>query len=258
MSINSNDPFQFLDNLIESCPEEAAAPSPAAPAAILPRAAQDGAPAMTSLDIAAITGKQHKEVMRDIRTILEQAEIDQRRFAQVYKAGNGQEQPCYRLPRRECDLVVSGYSVKYRLAIIDRWQELEAKVSSPAAFLNDPAAMRGLLLGYTEQLMAAQELNRELAPKAAGLDRIAATEGSMNITAAAKTLGLPPKQLFQTLAKLQWIYKRGAEWLPYQPKVNAGLMTCKVITYHGSDDGERTTTQARITAKGLARLSEII
>ncbi len=39
--------------------------------------------------------------------------------------GNGQERPCYQPPRRGCDLVVSGYSVKYRMAIIKRWHYLE-------------------------------------------------------------------------------------------------------------------------------------
>lgn len=92
---------------------------------------QSGTPAISSLEIAKITGKHHKEVMRDIRSTLEQAEIDQRGFAQVYKAGNGQDQPCFLLPKRECMLVISGYSVKYRLAIIDRLEELEAKASKP-------------------------------------------------------------------------------------------------------------------------------
>ena len=52
-------------------------------------------------------------------------EIDQSKFGAVYIAGNGEERTCFNLPRLECDLVVSGYSAKYRLAIITRWHELE-------------------------------------------------------------------------------------------------------------------------------------
>ena len=82
---------------------------------------------MSSLEIAELTGKNHRDVMRDIRAVMEQAEIDERKFARIYRDARNREKPCYLLPRFECDLVVSGYSVKYRLAIIDRWHELEAK-----------------------------------------------------------------------------------------------------------------------------------
>ena len=73
-----------------------------------------------------MTGKTHRNVLRDIKRILEEAEINLLRFEQVYLAGNGQERACYSLPRLECDLVVSGYSAKYRMAIIKRWQEQKA------------------------------------------------------------------------------------------------------------------------------------
>lgn len=82
---------------------------------------------MSSLEIAKLTGKQHKDVLETIRKTLEEAEISTADFSAVYKASNGKNEPCFNLPRRECDLVISGYSVKYRLAIIDRWQELENK-----------------------------------------------------------------------------------------------------------------------------------
>ena len=82
---------------------------------------------MSSLEIAELTGKPHNDVLKDIRRILAEVEIDQGIFSQVYRAGNGQNQPCFNLPRRECDLIIAGYSAKYRLKIIDRWQELETK-----------------------------------------------------------------------------------------------------------------------------------
>ncbi|WP_157204487.1 hypothetical protein [Methylomonas koyamae] len=56
-----------------------------------------------------------------------QADIEAAQFCAPCKLPSGQTSTVYNLPRRECDLVVSGYSVKYRLAIIDRWRELEEK-----------------------------------------------------------------------------------------------------------------------------------
>jgi Rha family phage regulatory protein len=82
---------------------------------------------MSSLEIAKLTGKSHDNVLRDIRKILAEAEIDVLKFEDSYKSAQNKDVTCFNLPRRECDLVIAGYSVKYRLAIIDRWQELEAK-----------------------------------------------------------------------------------------------------------------------------------
>lgn len=82
---------------------------------------------MTSREIAELTGKDHKNIIRDIETTLLQAEIDALKFEHIYIDSQNRSQREYRLPKRECDLVVSGYSVKYRLAIIDRWHELENK-----------------------------------------------------------------------------------------------------------------------------------
>jgi phage regulator Rha-like protein len=82
---------------------------------------------MSSREISELTGKFHYDVVRDLINILSQAEIDASKFAVIYKDSQNRNQTEYLLPKRECDLVISGYSVKYRLAIIDRWHELENK-----------------------------------------------------------------------------------------------------------------------------------
>lgn len=111
------------------------------------------------LQIAEITGKNHADVTRDIRNILKQAEIGASRFADTYSDGQTKLHGCCNLPRRECDLVTSGYSVKYRLAIIDRCQELEAKQSFnlPTTFAETLRSLadtleenEGLLIGNEE------------------------------------------------------------------------------------------------------------
>jgi len=87
---------------------------------------QDVCKKMSSIELSSLTGKNHADVRRDIENTLSNAEIDFSRFADVSKNHNNQKVKTYNLPRRECDLVISGYSVKYRLAVIDRWHELEA------------------------------------------------------------------------------------------------------------------------------------
>lgn len=85
---------------------------------------------MSSLEIAKLTDKDHKNVLRDIANVLEEAGIGQLKFESSYLSPQNKSLPCFNLPREECDLVISGYSVKYRLAIIKRWHELE-KAKTP-------------------------------------------------------------------------------------------------------------------------------
>jgi len=85
---------------------------------------------MSSREIADLTGKEHRNVMRDIRVMLVElhGEGGVLSFEQTYtNPQNSQSYPCYALPKRETLILVSGYSVAMRAKIIDRWQELEAK-----------------------------------------------------------------------------------------------------------------------------------
>ena len=85
---------------------------------------------MSSREIADLTGKEHRNVMRDIRVMLVElhGEGGVLSFEQTHtNPQNGQSYPCYALPKRETLILVSGYSVAMRAKIIDRWQELEAK-----------------------------------------------------------------------------------------------------------------------------------
>lgn len=167
----------------------------------LPITQSQSAITMTSREIAELTGKAHKEVTRDIENVLAQAEIDARSFAHTYQDTQNRTQKEYRLPKRECDLVVSGYSVKYRLAIIDRWQELESKQAAPQ--FNIPQTL-------PEALRLAADLADKLAiaaPKVAVYELLADRKGDVSTTIVAKELGT-------TAIKLnRFLRDSGVKWL---------------------------------------------
>jgi len=81
---------------------------------------------MSSLEIAELTGKDHAKVLIDIRKMLDELGILTSDFSTVRKV-RGKEYDVFNLPKRETIILVSGYSVAMRAAIVDRWQELEAK-----------------------------------------------------------------------------------------------------------------------------------
>jgi hypothetical protein len=86
---------------------------------------------MDSREIATLSGKDHKNVCRDIRAMLEEMNIDGLKFESVYVGGNGEERKCYLLPKRECLILATGYHVQLRAKIIDRWADLESGNAVP-------------------------------------------------------------------------------------------------------------------------------
>ena len=218
---------------------------------------------MSSREIAELTGKEHRNVMRDIRVMLVELHGEGGVLSFEHTLPNdqnGQAYPIYRLPKRESLILVSGYSVQMRAKIIDRWQELEAKAApDPMVALNDPTVMRGLLLSYSEKVLTLQAQNAELAVKGDALDRIATAEGSLCITDAAKTMQERPRAVFAALRAKRWIYSRqGSGDIAYQDKIAAGWLEHKTTTVERSDGSTKVVTQVRVTPKGLARLAELL
>jgi phage regulator Rha-like protein len=144
---------------------------------------------MTSREIAELTGKQHQHVKRDIRNMLEALKKDVSSFGRIYKDGSWRDQQEYHLDRELTLTLVSGYDIPLRHRVVTRLAELEAKPAiDPMQVLSDPAAMRDLLLTYTEKVLTLENKVGELKPKAEALDRIATSDGGMCITNAAKDL----------------------------------------------------------------------
>lgn len=133
-------------------------------------------------------------------------------------------------------------------------------MADPMQVLQDPAAMRGLLLTYSEKVLSLEAENEEMKPKVAALDRISTADGSTCITNAAKTLQMRPKDMFLWMQANQWIYKRagGASWVAYQHRIQSGMLEHKVTTVTRSDGTEKVVEQVLVTPKGMARLAELL
>lgn len=223
---------------------------------------------MSSVEIAELTGKRHDNVMADISKMLKELGINAPEFSGTQKYGKNNTRKVFNLPKRECLILVSGYSVDLRARIIDRWQELENQQKSPQLpdFTNPAVAARA----WADQVEAKQVLAIEnqkltgavekLQPKADGFDRIANADGTMTISDAAKQLNIKPRAMFAWLEAHKWIFKRGTgkgDWVPHQSKINAGLLINITGTYDKKNGEKHSYSQARVTAKGLTKLSSL-
>ncbi|SCM71530.1 Uncharacterized phage-encoded protein-like [uncultured Pleomorphomonas sp.] len=232
--------------------------------------ARDGEVFANSRDVAAAFEKRHADVLRDIDNLIQkEPELGLRNFAHApYKLQSTGEQlhRSFDMDRRAFSVLAMGFTgakaLKWKLRYIDAFEAMEAELRSrpavdPMQVLNDPAAMRGLLLTYTEKVLALEEKVGEMKADVDALDRIAKSDGSLCITDAAKTLQVQPKALFRFLQSFNWIYTRAGTntYIAYQSKLAAGLLEHKTTTVERSDGSEKTVTQVRVTPKGLARLA---
>lgn len=82
---------------------------------------------MSSLEIAQITEREHKDVMRSIRNMEESwIKIAGRNFALgTYKDANKQDRPCYYLTKTECLYVATKFNDEARAKLVLRWEQLE-------------------------------------------------------------------------------------------------------------------------------------
>lgn len=206
---------------------------------------------MSSREIAELCEKRHDHVMRDIKKMLDDLGEDAPKFGGVYSGGNGEERPCFDLPKDLTLTLVAGYNVVLRKRIIDRWLQLEGQ----------GAYQIPRTLGEALQLAADQAKQIEaMRDDVQAHERLVKADGSLNITEAAKNLGMRPKDLFDWLSQNGWIYKRpnSGTWLGYQPKCNQGLLEHKSTTVLRADGSEKITEQVRVTAKGLSALAKLI
>lgn len=213
---------------------------------------------MSSRELAELTGKAHKHVLVDIRSMLTELEIDSAEFSAQYKDGTGRSLPCFNLDRELTETLLTGYSAKMRLAVVRRWRELEEQAAPriPANFAEalqlaaDQAQENSKLLGVIELQ----------APKVAAINRLAAAGGAICISDAAKQLQIPPSKLFAWLQERRWIFHRGGSkrWTAYQPQITKGFMVHKVteLKPDAETGAERAAYQPLITPKGLAYLAE--
>lgn len=225
---------------------------------------------MTSLELVDFINSQRGEGESELRHDHFMAKVPQvlgetgaPNFRGTYRDVQNKERPCYTFPKREACLMAMSYSYDLQAKVFDRMTTLEAQAAKPIdpmAVLSDPAAMRGLLLTYTEKVLALQATVEAQAPKVEALDRLASADGMLNLQTAGKTLQQPPNKFIQWLRENNWIYKRAGSTqnCARAEKFNAGYLTTNACTITQPDGTELVREQVMVTPKGLTKLATLL
>ena len=169
---------------------------------------------MSSLEIAGLTGKEHKHVLADIRQMLEKLDLSSAEFSAQYKDSTGRALPMFTLPKRETLILISGYNIAMRAKIIDRWQELEVK---HLPRFQVPDTLAGALRLAAEQAEAIEQQNKLISqqkPAVEFVEKYVETKTNKTISEVAKLLKVPQQQFFAFLESKNIIFYRSNTWLP--------------------------------------------
>ena len=220
---------------------------------------------MSSREIAELTGKEHKNVIRDIRAMLDALKKDGSDLSHVREDQDARGYTsAFHLDRELTETLLTGYSVPLRRKVIARWHELEARVAQPSIPQTLPEALRlaAEAIERNEKLALENKAQAEAlakqAPKVEALERFSENEGRHNTRNAAKMLGFPEKKTIAWLLTHGWYYRDHAGRLCAKAeKIAAGYLDTAPIEIRRSD-GIQTVAQPVITQRGLVKLGELM
>lgn len=196
------------------------------------------------------SSRQYVELRHDhfISKIANHPGIDGPKFRGVYLGGNGQDRPCYYLPKREAYLMVMSESLSVQTAVYDRWQELEQEKAASQFVI--PTTLSGALRLAAEQAEIIEVQAAQIAaaaPAIAFVDRYVESDtGAMGFREVCKLLKAKEPEFRAFLHEKTIMYKLGGNWAPYAAHIDAGRFEVKTGTAN-----EHAYTQSKFTAKGV-------
>ena len=227
---------------------------------------------MTSLEIAEVTGRNHKDVMRSIREMEDAwVKVNGRKFALVeYKDAKGEMRPCYSLSKTECLYIATKFNDEARAKLILRWEELETnevsliKVPTTFAEALRLAADQAEKLEAQEKMLEASskeivELSGTIAnmqPKVTYVDKILSSKETVTTTQIAQDYGQSAKSFNILLRNFGIQHKVGGQWILYAKYLPNGYVQSDTIPIEHKDGSSGSVMHTKWTQKGRLFLYE--
>lgn len=204
---------------------------------------------MTSREIAELTEKEHRNVLRDARAMLVElyGETGLLSFEQTQTdPQNGQRYPLLALPKRETLILVSGYSIVMRARIIDRWQELEA--GAAVAVPQTIAQALRLAADQAERIEQQQLTIAAAKPAVEFVERYVQAEGLKGFRETCKLLRANEARFREFVISEKIMYRLGGTLTAHQNHIDAGRFEVRAGV---ADSNDHAFTTTKFTPKGI-------
>lgn len=226
---------------------------------------------LDSREVAEMIGKEHKDLLRDIRRYCDQ--LNESKIALVdffqestYKGGNGQNRPCYLVTKKGCEFIAHKLTgikgTEFTAKYIDRFHQMEEVIQNHVPqgqelialalleankILEDQRVQIGLL--ETEAKVKDQIIG-ELKPRADYTDKILKNSGLVTMTQIAKDYGMTGQAMNKLLHDLGIQYKQSGQWLLYSKYHGRGYTHSETVDITRSDGRADVKMNTKWTQKG--------
>lgn len=224
-----------------------------------------------SREVAEMVGKEHKELLRDIRRYAEQ--LGESKIAltdffteSTYTTEQNKTMPCYMVTKKGCEFIAHKLTgikgTEFTAKYINRFHEMEDKIRNQIPTGNDLIALavieaQRMLAQKDEQIKElecnVQQMDRvilEMAPKVDYVDRILASSDCMTITQIAQDYGYSAKTFNNILKSVGIQHKVGDQWVLYAEHQGKGYVRTRTHEYKKSNGESGTKPLTVWTQKG--------
>lgn len=239
---------------------------------------KDGQIVVSSRDVAVRFGKEHKNVIRAIETLIEESLFSessilssQKMFIEnAYKVDdNNKLYKEYLMTRDGFTLLAMGFTgkeaFKFKLAYIEAFNKMEEALKSQQPAL--PTTYKEALVALVAEVEAKERLQlevkakeeaiQEMKPKAEFCEEVLEADGAVPINVIAKDYGMSARSMNRLLNQLNIQYQSGGTWVLYAKYQDQGYTT----TETGTKDtrfGEYAYVTTKWTQKGRMFIYETL
>lgn len=225
----------------------------------------NGKPTTTSLIVADIFGKEHKNVIRDIENLSCSENFNRLNFELIYyKDKMNREQKAYQMTKDGFSFLVMGYTGdkagKFKEDFINAFNQMEqALLKNNILDFSNPDTVLMLAQNWKQEQEKRIQVEKQLelqAPKVLFTEAVMGSQSSCLVGELAKIITqngyeIGEKRLFKWLRDNHYLGTKGERYnIPNQQYIEQGLFELKKGTRSGNGGVMHTTITPKVTGKG--------